>query len=90
MTRHPRRIRPFWSIAGALRRGSALRPGRKLIEGFARKTYIARGTYSRGRSRMAAKRDAVAAITLRPIIENSEMVPVRAPEAGQALRFSSL
>jgi len=33
--------------------------------------------------RMAAKREAVAAITLRPIVEDSEMVPVKVPVAAQ-------
>jgi hypothetical protein len=32
--------------------------------------------------RMAAKRDAVAAITLRPIVENPEVVPVIVPVAA--------
>lgn len=31
--------------------------------------------------RMAAKRDAVAAITLRPAVENSDVVPVKVPVA---------
>jgi len=34
--------------------------------------------------RMAAKRDAVAAITLRPKVENSEVVPVKVPVAVQS------
>jgi integrase len=34
--------------------------------------------------RMAAKREALAAITLRPVIENSEVVPVKVPVAGQS------
>ncbi len=33
--------------------------------------------------RMAAKREALAAITLRPVIENSEVVPVKVPVAAQ-------
>lgn len=32
--------------------------------------------------RMAAKREALAAITLRPVIENSEVVPVKVPVAA--------
>ena len=37
--------------------------------------------------RMAAKREAVAAITLRPLIENSEVVPVKVPVATQRGRI---
>jgi len=37
--------------------------------------------------RMAAKREAVAAITLRPIIENCEVVPVRVPVAVQSAKI---
>ena len=33
--------------------------------------------------RMAAKREALAAITLRPLIENSAVVPVKVPVAAQ-------
>ncbi len=33
--------------------------------------------------RMAAKREALAAITLRPVIENSAVVPVKVPVAAQ-------
>jgi integrase len=37
--------------------------------------------------RMAAKREAVAAITLRPIIENCEVVPVKVPVAAQSVKI---